>query len=662
MPVLPFRAFRKAVETEEDSSRDPHAGGWTVIPKPDPRVGIVESPIKGEVTLRIWKKALSAAMSVALLASLTVSSSFAVVGAAGDSDQTNYLTCTTGIVASVVTCSQLADGASYVVVTAEAAAAPAAGHQYVFTITGGGTFANGTANFAAANVSADGKTITVAVATALTVADTARVIAPAAAGTSTINVVDRSFPSGTKTDVDLGSLTLTWLASSNLGVSVANSTIKVVDNGLGCADAAVATPVQDDNADAIYDFCVRLKDGNNNPVADTASVSVTIGNFGLLNATEGAAGNAQATNETTTGGDAVFGITGSGIPGTATITASVTYLGTTTALGTKTIVFSGDVASITATTAKVASSGGAALPGTVTFTAKDAAGNPVTTDINAVTPSVGAPFAAVLGLNYDAATDTAGTVTVTCSAAGSGTLTVKDNLAVGSVVSNAVTVYCSGALDTFTVAFDKDTVVPGGTATFTVNALDAGGRPAFGVNVVTPVVSAGAFIPGPTAPLANGKAVFTYLAPFNAGTATVLVSVAGAITTVTATDSISISAPAPIGFTFNTTGTALGNTLTGPFTPESKISTGGYITWRFDGGAAAAGKTIEIWAYKKVGLFTNPWSAPYLLTTRVANASGVAFANITSGSVIWLSIRPVLAATATDAAVWGSWSIGRWIH
>ena len=118
----------------------------------------------------------------------------------------------------------------------------------------------------------------------------------------------------------------------------------------------------------------------------------------------------------------------------------------------------------------------------------------------------------------------------------------------------------------------------------------------------------------------------------------------------------------PTPFTFNITGTALGNTLTGPFTPNTKISTGGYITWRFDGGAAAAGKTIQIWAYKKTGLATNPWSAPYLLTTRVADANGIAYANIVSHSVIWLSIRPILPATATAPAIWGPWSIGRWIH
>ena len=115
-------------------------------------------------------------------------------------------------------------------------------------------------------------------------------------------------------------------------------------------------------------------------------------------------------------------------------------------------------------------------------------------------------------------------------------------------------------------------------------------------------------------------------------------------------------------FTFNVTGTALGNTMTGPFTPATKISKGGYITWRFDGGAAAAGKTIQIWAQKKTARFTNPWSAPYLLTTRVADANGVAFANINSHSVIWLSIRPVLPASGTTPAVWGPWSIGRWVH
>jgi hypothetical protein len=128
-----------------------------------------------------------------------------------------------------------------------------------------------------------------------------------------------------------------------------------------------------------------------------------------------------------------------------------------------------------------------------------------------------------------------------------------------------------------------------------------------------------------------------------------------------ATSSAFLIGTAP-AFGFNLTGTALGNTLTGPFTPGTKISHGGYISWRFDGGAAVAGQTIQIWAYKKSALFTNPWSAVYLLTTRVANASGVAYANITSHNVIWLSIRPVLPASGSTPAVWGPWSIGRWVH
>lgn len=105
------------------------------------------------------------------------------------------------------------------------------------------------------------------------------------------------------------------------------------------------------------------------------------------------------------------------------------------------------------------------------------------------------------------------------------------------------------------------------------------------------------------------------------------------------------------------TGTALGNTKTGPFTASTKIAHhGGYITWQFDGGTVAANQTIQIWAYKKTSL-TGKWSAAYLLTTRKTSATGVAYANIRSySSSLWLSIRPVLGTN------WGPTSIGRWIR
>jgi len=300
--------------------------------------------------------------------------------------------------------------------------------------------------------------------------------------------------------------------------------------------------------------------------------------------------------------------------------------------------------------------------GAVTFIAKDAAGNRVSTASSTVVTTGTVYTSPVNGaaVTTESTSSTSGNVTVLCGAtAGSGTIAIKSN----SITSNAITVYCSGAADTYTVAFDKTTVAPGGSATITVTVKDAGGRPAPNGLPVALIVSAGALLDtnAVAGQIANGVATWTYLAPFNTGVVTALASATVATTVSPVSASINVGVVVPAS-TFNVTGTALGNTLTGPFTPASKISTGGYITWRFDGGAAVAGKTIEIWAYKKVGLFTNPWSAPYLLTTRVANASGVAFANVTSGSVIWLSIRPVLAATATDAAVWGPWSIGRWIH
>ena len=111
-----------------------------------------------------------------------------------------------------------------------------------------------------------------------------------------------------------------------------------------------------------------------------------------------------------------------------------------------------------------------------------------------------------------------------------------------------------------------------------------------------------------------------------------------------------------------TTATSLGNTTVGPFTINTKIQTlGHYITWKMDGGPAAAGMTVQIWVYKKYSPL-GKWTGPMLLTTRRANSSGVAYANISTGGILWLSVRPVLPATATMPAVWGQTSIGRWIR
>jgi len=108
------------------------------------------------------------------------------------------------------------------------------------------------------------------------------------------------------------------------------------------------------------------------------------------------------------------------------------------------------------------------------------------------------------------------------------------------------------------------------------------------------------------------------------------------------------------------TTSALGNTTTGPFSSATKIqSRGGYITWRVDGGSAVANQLLEVWVYKKYSA-SGKWEGPTLLTTRRASSDGIAYLNIRSGSVLWMSVRPKLPSASTRPASWGPTSIGLW--
>jgi len=610
--------------------------------------------------LNIWKKAISAGLTAMLIASFTVSASFATKGLAGQSDQTDALACTAAAVATAATCSQVADGISTVTLGGDPDLVTT-GYSLYISAAGASIIAVAGDDFVLA-----GGAVTTGLAPGLTTADTITLRAPSAPGTATVSVYTISSTTGIATLE--GTLAITFTATSGLNVSEVNSTVKIVADTT-CAVQTVAkssAPAALPSA-AVAGLCVTLKDGNGTALAaGAASVAVTITPIGLVS-------NGTSTGQTVSlnngaSGVANFSIWNTGLSGVATIAIAVTQGTTTTTFAAKTFTFSGSLATLTLSNKGYAGDINNVPAGSnavvVEFVGKDTAGNNVSVDIlnaspwTGITLSASAPFTVTATTDYTGGT-TKGSITVTCGdTAGSGTVTLKS----GTITSNTVTVVCSDIADSITAAFDKTTVVPGGTATFTATLKDADGLIAPDGSAVTVLTSSGVTFSSTgtfSATTKNGIATFTYLAPFNTGVTTVTAFNADAGS---ASASITVGAVVPPGTTFNTTGSALGNTLTGPFTSSTKISTGGYITWRFDGGVAMAGKTIEIWAYKKVGLFTNPWSAPYLLTTRVANASGVAFANITSGSVIWLSLRPVLPATATDAAVWGSWSIGRWIH
>jgi hypothetical protein len=98
----------------------------------------------------------------------------------------------------------------------------------------------------------------------------------------------------------------------------------------------------------------------------------------------------------------------------------------------------------------------------------------------------------------------------------------------------------------------------------------------------------------------------------------------------------------------------LGVTQTGVFTTSTKVAAlNKYVTFRFDFGVSAAGKTIQILGATKTG---NDWSPFANVTSRVANASGVVYYYIRQSSATWKSYRAYWAAagimTAGGQARW----------
>lgn len=83
--------------------------------------------------------------------------------------------------------------------------------------------------------------------------------------------------------------------------------------------------------------------------------------------------------------------------------------------------------------------------------------------------------------------------------------------------------------------------------------------------------------------------------------------------------------------------TRLGVTQTGSFTISTKVSPlRRYVTYRFDFGITAANQPVQVWGATKTG---NDWSAFTVVTTRIANASGVVYYHIRQNAATWKSYR-----------------------
>lgn len=591
-------------------------------------------------------KTISAVTSAALLASVLATSAVATMGTAGQSDQTNVLDCGAAVIATAATCSQVADGISTVTLVGDDDDGTAGGYTTYISASGatiiaaGGQFVLG-GGIVTAPLNADLNDLT----------DTITLRAPSAAGSATVSVYQISTTTGIAALE--GTLTITFTATSGLAVSEANSTVKFVAAADACSATALATNAADKATNPAAKLCVLIKDGNSNPIT-TATVAMTITPVGLAVAalsdgTDATAGTAQAasTATNTVAGSYAFGIGGSNLAGVATIGISVTVGSTTTTFAPKTFTFSGGVASIVATGGSTVVATSGTKVGAITFVAKDAAGNAVATTGSTVvtTGTVYTAPANGAAVTTEATSADAGAQTVICGAtAGSGTIAIKN----GTVTSNAITVYCSGAADTYSVAFDKLTVVPGGQATITVTVKDAGGRPAPDGLAVTILPSAGAVLATTAGVTKNGVATWTFLAPFNTGVVTVLASATVATSSSPQSASINVSAPVSVGIG-GIASSALGVTRVGPFTAATKLpALGKYVSVKMSLGTAAAGETIEIWRASKNS--AGVWSAFTKLTARVADASGNVYFFHRSYSAAWLSFYGVLGADRTNSS------------
>ena len=606
-----------------------------------------------------WKKSVSALLSAALLASLLGTVAAPAVLAA---DNSSVLDCTVALDTTV--CSQVADGASTVTLAGAPVDTdsgtvgiqqPANGFKLVVTLDNN-TFLSEVGGWILAS---DNKSATFAFdgTNNLSASDTLTIKAPSAAGTTTATAVLQSAPhptTGIVTTTSFGNVGITWVASANLNVSEANSVVKIVGPGATCAlsgstftETAVASAPASPTLTNVATLCVLVKTAAGT-VVSSGSVSATISPVGLLGA------GSQVASATISGtGVASIPILSSGVAGVASITISVTSNGVTTTFAPKTFTFTGSLAKFELTNVRYAFLRGAAIPANTVIAqikATDAAGNELACNTAWVAKETGT---ALLGgaLSVSASFDVDGDGTNDCTVihaggtpatAGSTTVVVQNAASGPTVVSNAVTFNVVTAPTTMTVTFDKSVVAPGGLAKALVTLKDSAGRPAADGISINAFANSGLVISSAgtnTATTKNGIATFTYIAPNTSGVATV--TAFDTVNSLTASGSITVGAVATAG-----AASALGVTTTGPFSTTTKVqAVRRYVTFRFELGAAAAGKTVTILGATKSS--SGVWSSFTTLTSRVANSSGTVYYYSRQNSATWKSFR----ATSSDTGV-----------
>jgi hypothetical protein len=341
-------------------------------------------------------------------------------------------------------------------------------------------------------------------------------ITAAAGSTATISVYEGASVDGTSsaTNGDLvGIFTFTVASASAAGtLSLADSTV--------AQQAAIAKGVAASTT-LTYDITSRIANGNVGLIyvslADAYGSAVTTGTFtatttaGTVNAVVAGSAATSDAYGATTAFDSVSNSSGAfyvyvnqpvaNTAGSATVTLTLNG----TVVGTKTLNWNGDIATIAidaANTAKTFNnpttfSGNAGSPAAavknIVYVAKDAAGNTLTLTTH---PTIGDLTGSMLGaslstvdagadpLTDDSSLQTSsvgfGVATMLVPSStlrGAGTYQLRITNAVGTVIKSAVqNVTVSGGASTFTASWDKAVYNPGDIATLTITAKDSTGN------------------------------------------------------------------------------------------------------------------------------------------------------------------------------------------
>ena len=526
--------------------------------------------------------AMTASTTQSATAGFTVTTSAEAEVAAGTAPQVWNTTVTKSPTTSVP-----ADGSSTVQLTFTTSGAAAtntgsAGTQVLTLSTDLGTFTQtpvvtGTLGAPVAittPVTSNSSTVAATVAASTTLV--AQLKAPAAAGTAT--VVLRATPANGGSAVVIGTAQVTFTTATALPGAAASVTI-----------APTATSVSNTAANTSV---ITALDANGNQVLNGTTVTATTSNGTFTTCPGGTTGSGVCTTSIQANGAVTVGITGAGVSGTQTITAtvgSVTQSTTVTLTGATAGSVSVAIRAANPTSGAASSTAGATTParcGTyaattcyqniASATVKDAAGNNapgivVTWSVTpadgmvtfvtpqtdtAITQSTSSAVSTILG-------QARAGIKVSTSAVAGAVYTIKATAPTATGTTDASVTVTMGDTYSASVEAAKITITAPDMAvasagSITVDVLGAAGKPVGDGTQVQLLTSSGAVANiangQPTGPnpafTVNGKATFTFVSPSTPGpvNATALISTKAVSTSFNVT-AAGAAAPAPSGGT-----------------------------------------------------------------------------------------------------------------